>query len=235
VDRRCLPNAESDLDKIKQQLAEDMAVSVLWALTGRQFGVCPVIARPCPTPCSGVLHSWYNGPGWYPVWDDGQWRNITCGCPGSQCQASGPGVVHLPGPAVEVTEVKLGGTVLGPSEYALQGGYLYRTGGGKWPDQDLSRPLDEDGTWSVTYTKGIPVPPGVGVLVGTLALEFLNACTGGKCKLPRRVQTVSRQGVTMTMVDPTDIYDEGITGIPEIDLFIKSVNPHKLLARPTVR
>lgn len=50
IDRSCLPEAETPEERVKQRLAEDLAVSVLWALSGRQFGQCPVIARPCPCP-----------------------------------------------------------------------------------------------------------------------------------------------------------------------------------------
>lgn len=225
VDRSCLPYAESDIDKIKQQNAEDLAVAVLWALSGRQFGVCPVRARPCLTPCVSYDTNWLSGPAFYPIWENGQWRNTMCGC-GPRCAAVGPGVVHLAGPVVEITEVNIGGDVLDPSSYTLEGNLLYRTNGGVWPDQDLTRPLPEPGTWSVIYDKGNPVPAGVDVLVGVLALEFLNACSGGKCRIPRRVQTLSRGNVTYQMIDPTDIYASGKTGISEIDLWLSAVNPH---------
>jgi hypothetical protein len=73
------------------------------------------------------------------------------------------------------------------------------------------------------------------VFVGLLAKEFMNACSGGKCRLPRRVRSVSRQGVTMDMVDPTSIYAEGLTGLPEIDTWLKAVNPFTLAQPPKVR
>lgn len=234
VDRSCLPVAESELDKVRQQDAEDLAVSVLWALSGRQFGVCPVRSRPCLTPCLSYDTNWFSGPSFYPIWEDGHWRNITCGC-GPKCAAVGPSVIHLAGPVVSVTEVNIEGAVLDESSYSLEGNLLYRTNGQVWPDQDLTRPLPEPGTWSVTYEKGVPVPAGVSVLVGILALEFLNACTGGKCRLPRRVETVSRQGVSYRMVDPADIYAARKTGISEIDIWLSSVNPHGNLAQATVR
>jgi hypothetical protein len=236
VDRSCLPSATSDVDKARQAAAEDLAVAILWALSGRQYGVCPTITRPCPTPCvapmGGVL---LGGPGWFPIWDDGNWRNVTCGCAGGNCTRSGPGVVHLPGPVAEVTRVVIGGHEVLPAEYAVEGDFLYRRGGLDWPTQDLARPAGEVGTWQVEYGRGVPVPVGVGVLVGTLALEFLNACSGGKCRLPRRVQSVSRQGVNFQMVDPTDIYRSGLTGIPEIDVWLSSVNPNRLMGAPRVR
>lgn len=238
VDRTCLPLADSEPERVKQENAEDLAVSVLWALSGRQFGVCQVIARPCPSPCLGSGSTWLGGPGWWPVWDGDNWRNVRCGCSGV-CSTTGPSIIHLGSsvalPVREVTEVRISGQVLNPAQYRLEGDLLYRVGGEEWPSQDLSRPLDEPGTWSVTYTRGNTPPAGTAVLVALLAKEFLDACGGGKCRLPRRVQTVSRQGVTYQMVDPTDIYRDGLTGLPEIDVWLSSVNPNRLQAPPRVR
>ena len=142
-----------------------------------------------------------------------------------------------PGPFAigEVVEVRIGNTVLDPSAYVLEGDLLYRTGGLSWPSQDLTRPLPEDGTWSVTYTRGVPPPEGTAVLAGLLAKEFISACTGGKCRLPRRVQSVSRQGVTYDMADPLPLLQAGKTGLPEIDLWLQAVNPHVLQSPPKVR
>lgn len=231
VDRSCLPDAVTDIDIARQRTAEDLAVAVLWALSGRQFGACPVIVRPCPTPCS-VGYSAF-GPGFYPVFEEGVWRNVSCGCRG-RCSYAAPSVVHLVGPVSEVVEVRIAGVVVPPAEYVLEGDRLIRGGGAVWPSQDLTRPSDEPGTWTVTYRRGVPVPDGVDRLVGVLALEFLNACTGGKCRLPRRVQSVSRNGVSYQMVDPSDIYASGKTGIPEIDLWLASVNPYHVPDAPKV-
>lgn len=239
VDRSCYPAVEGDLDMAKQRYAEELAVQVLWALSGRQFGVCPVVLRPCPQPSPAVRYGgWYGSVPFYPLWNGGAWRNVTCGCIG-QCDWRAPTVVHLSTttglPIQEVLEVKIGATVLDESAYVLEGDLLYRTGGIAWPNQDLSKPMGTDGTWSVTYTRGNPVPEGVGVFVGLLAKEFMNACSGGKCRLPRRVRSVTRQGVTMDMADPTSIYAEGLTGLPEIDTWIKAVNPFTLAQPPKVR
>lgn len=238
VDRSCLPVAETEIEIAQQEAAEDLAVHVLWALSGRQFGLCPVIARPCPAPCSGLVPESALFGGWFfPVWDGGNWRNVACGC-GPKCSWQSPSVIHLAArvalPVQEVTEVVIEGTVLDPSEYRLEGDLLYRVNG-RWPAQDLTRPLDEPGTWSVSYTRGNPPPLGSAKLVGLLAAEFLAACNGGKCRLPRRVRSVTRQGVSYDMVDPTDIYETGKTGIPEIDLWLSSVNPNKLMEAPSVR
>lgn len=239
-----MPTAVSEIDIQQQTAAEDLAVAVLWALSGRQFGVCPVIARPCRQPCSGALPYSYldatlgvpYGAPWFPVWDGTNWRNVSCGC-GPKCSWVAPNVVHLVSagqPVQAVTEVVIAGEVLDESNYALEGDLLYRIGA-DWPTQDLTQPLDQPGTWSVTYTRGNPPPPGTAKLVGLLAAEFLAACNGGKCRLPRRVKSVTRQGVSYDMVDPVDIYKEGKTGIPEIDLWLAAVNPYRITAAPVVR
>lgn len=237
VDRSCYPAVEGDLDMAKQRYAEELAVQVLWSLSGRQFGVCPVVLRPCSQLSYVSRYGGQDFP-WYPLWDGGAWRNVTCGCIG-QCDWRAPTVVHLSTttglPIQEVLEVKVGATVLDESAYVLEGDLLYRTGGIAWPSQDLSKPLGSEGTWSVTYTRGNPVPAGVGVFVGLLAKEFMNACNGGKCRLSRRVQSVVRQGVSTEMMNPSAVYADGRTGLDEIDIWIKAVNPHTLAQPPKVR
>lgn len=197
------------------QTATDTAVGVLWALTGRRFGCCPVIARPNPRP----------GHGWYPILENGQWRNVTCN--------SNPMFVRLPGPVCEITDVTVDGTTLTPTEYQLEGERLYRTSG-YWPTQDLNQPLGTPGTWSVTYLRGTPPPAGADRMVAVLAVEFYNACTGGKCRLPRRVQTVTRQGVTVDMLDVEALFEYGATGITELDLWVHAHNPHRHRQPPAV-
>lgn len=238
VDRECIPNLPEEPTEAQiaqQQAAEDLAVQILWALSGRQFGVCPVMARPCPQypDYPGYLAA---GGTWLVLWDGASWRNMACGC-GTACNWNTPQVIHLGnfgGPVQEIIEVTIAGEVLDDVQYRLEGNLLYRVGG-KWPNQNLSAPLDEPGTWSVTFTRGNPPPVGTARLVGLLAAEFLAACRGGKCRLPRRVRSVSRSGVTYDMVDPTDIYSEGKTGLPEVDLWLSAVNPHALMQPPSVR
>lgn len=185
-------------------------MDVLWALSGRQYGACPTGVRPCPTLFG------------------------RCGCGYSACEAVGPRVIHLPGPVDSIIAIQIDDVLLGDDEWVLEDDLLYRVGG-VWPVQDRTRPLGEPGTWSVEYRRGIRPPAHVGRLVGLLTAEFYAACTGGKCKLPRRVQTVSRQGVTMNMVDPTSILSEGLTGLPEVDMWITAVNPNHISAGPVVR
>lgn len=71
-------------------------------------------------------------------------------------------------------------------------------------------------------------------MVALLVSEFWNACRGGKCRLPKRVQSISRQGVSMQMVDPVALFENMQTGISEVDLWITAVNPHRLSAPSAV-
>lgn len=232
MDWTCLPDPETieaASDRARLQEAVNAAVVVLWALTGRQFGVCRTVVRPCPH--LKDRHSDYStvapGIGWIPILDAGVWRNMSV-CSTGSCTANSLSAVDLPGTPVEIVEVIVDGAIVAPTSYRLEGRTLYRTGGHDWPTQDLNRPAGEPGTWSVTYMQGAEPPAGAASAVGQLAKEFWAVCSGGKCRLPRRVQSVSRQGVTMQMVDPTDIYATGQTGIPEVDLWVTAINPNHL-------
>lgn len=217
----------------------DAAVGVLWRLTGERYACCPVVSRPCPNACTD-LPSWRGGlpwtgdtgPGWVPVLDLGAWTNVACGC-SSGCRVSGPNTIHLPGPVCEVTRVTLAAGTLDPSMWRLEGDRLIHTSG-EWPAQDLQVPLGEPGTWSVEYLRGQPPPAGAARMVGILAKEFQAACSGKQCRLPARVRTVSRQGVTFQVPDASDIYTKGATGLTEVDLWIAAHNPYRQRRPPAV-
>lgn len=213
------------------QSSLDAAVGVLWALTGRRFAVEETAVRPCPR------YDYYDTLDvtrgvFMPTLDAGVWRNapFSCGC----ADRPSPTVIHLPGPVVKVLSVNVEGVVIAPESWVQDGHRLYRAAGLSWPAQNLMAPLGAPGTWAVTYLRGTPPPAGAARAVGDLAREFYAACTeGGKCRLPRRTQSVTRQGVSVTMVDPSDIFDTGATGLPTVDLWIRAHNPHHL-AQPTM-
>ncbi|AER47670.1 head-tail adaptor [Mycobacterium phage Dori] len=242
VDRSCLPALPpvgDDPDNpapeyveavARRNDAENLAIHVLWALSGRQFGVCETSARPCPA----LFGSYGDWPAYVLAREDvGYWANWPCGCVGS-CTVSGPRVVHLPGPVHEIVAVTIEGETLDMSDYQLEGDALYRKGG-QWPRQELNRPLGEVNTWSVTYLRGTPVPPGVDRLTGVLAREFIAACDDDEesCRLPRTLVATTRRGVSHQF-DPAKILAAGMTGLTEVDQWLASVNPHKLQQNPQV-
>lgn len=224
---------------IVQRAAAQLAVTVLWALSGRQWGLTDQRVRPC----RDDRHNWfdrryrdgYSGVTSYLIsWEGDRWVNWWCGCGGGSCRLSGPRAIHLPGPVHSITSVTIGTDVLDPSGYTVEENVLYRVGH-QWPRQDLGRPLGEVNTWSVSYQRGLVPPEGVAELTGILAKEFLNAITAdAKCRLPRTVTAASRNGVSYRVYDPAVIYANGKTGLPEVDIWLASVNPHHLIAAPSV-
>lgn len=219
---------------------ERMAGEWLWETTNRKFGICEAVVRPCRTGCgtSGRNSTfWGRGPypwnghidagSWVPLLIAGEWFNMGCGCAGAcSCSAGGSNVIRLPGPVVEVTEVMLDGVVLSPDEYRVMYGRNLVRVDGDWPAcQDLNADPSEEGTFQVTYRKGLAVPIGGQIAAGLLAQEFAKAyCRDDSCQLPQRIQTVTRDGVTVTLMDNFQDLKEGGTGIWSIDNWVASVN-----------
>jgi hypothetical protein len=52
--------------------------------------------------------------------------------------------------------------------------------------------------------------------------------------LPQRLRDISRDGVSMTFADPMDFLQRGEVGIYEVDLWLASVNPKKIMRRASV-
>lgn len=229
---------ETDPDKERtdddQILYESMAVEYLWNWTSRSLGVCEVALRPCATGCDDprLVASTFEGRGPYGSQSPrpyGGSRLIEwvygCGeCSG--CERLDPRrVVTLRGPVNSVLSVTIDGVVLDPEAYRLSGNRLIRQDDGYWPQgQDFDLPPGEPGTWEVVYRRGIEVPVGGQVAAGILALELRKAACGDKsCGLPQRVQSITRQGVTVAVLDAFDDIDKGHTGIWLIDSWLASM------------
>lgn len=87
----------------------------------------------------------------------------------------------------------------------------------------------------VTYTYGA-LPPAAGRRAArVLANELLKAYSSdATCRLPDRVTSVSRQGISYTVMDAQDFLKDGRTGLYEVDLFLKAVNPDNARKKPRV-
>lgn len=216
-----------------QEAAATVATSVLWHLSGRRFGLAPSTVRPCPPPPRSWYLSGYRAD--YANALHGAWgfeNGVGCGC-FPRCRKSSPYAVHLPGPAAQIVTVTIGAVTLAANVYVLENDTLYRRDVA-WPGQDYGKPAGEDGTWSVTYLRGEPVPAGVDVLTGMLAREMIAATSGSKCRLPSNITAVSRNGVTYQVYNPNDIFANGKTGLSEVDLWLSAINPHHLMKAPSV-
>ena len=218
-----------------------MATETLWALTGRQFGLCSLTIRPCRRSClDGLTGTSVGGDGGTyprPALVSGRWYNLTCGSCAGECSCSPVHEIALPGPVFDVTEVKVDGVVLTADvDYRLDNHRLLVRLGGEWPlCNDLNLEDTEIDTWSVTYRVGVVVPTTGQVAAGVLAVEFakLLLCDD-TCALPRYVQSVSRQGVDFTFLDPAEVFANRRTCIYLVDLFINTDNPHGLTQRARV-
>jgi hypothetical protein len=91
-----------------------------------------------------------------------------------------------------------------------------------WPDYPF-RSYDCDNVVRVLYTIGSNLPPGSEALAAWLAVEYGKAAAGTPCALPERITSVTRQGVTWTMLDPQTFLDKGFTGMARIDHWLAAV------------
>lgn len=214
-----------------------IATYVLWGLSGRRIGPCPITVRPCRRSC---LDSWpypvtWNSAGpWIPyIGTDGLWRNASvCGCK-SDCSCGELCEVYLPGPVASVTEVSIDGVALPAGAYRVDNnGMLVRQDGECWPEcQDMAAAAGATNTFVVTYEWGIPVDEAAIAAVSELTCHLIKGCTGGGgcgCKANRNMTKVSRQGIDLEFADPSAIYSEGRTGLPLVDLWLNVTNPYRL-------
>lgn len=130
-------------------------------------------------------------------------------------------------PVTEVVAVRnVNGGIVSPDSY-----YLVDHSTLQFSEGALIVPADIE----VTYSYGA-VPPTLGRMAARrVAQEFVKLWEGDEdCALPQRVTSVTRQGVTYTVLDSQDFLEEMRLGIYEVDLFLKTVNPNKAQKRSKV-
>lgn len=206
--------ALTGLDDEVRIAVEERAIARLWEWTNKRFGNCPQNWRPCRRKCA-------TDSGW--MWNmpvaQGRYINLGCGCgQGDSCGCRHVSEIILPGPITPV-EILIDGEPLDLWNVRVDNWNRLVRLDGDWPTcQDLSKEPTEDGTWQVSYSQGEDVPPGGGLVAGILACEYAKGmCGDSSCRLPQRVSTVSRQGVTVAMLDNFTGLGTGFTGIWEID------------------
>ena len=218
-----------------QVYAATLAANWLYRLTGRRFGTKTIQIRPCRQDSLRFSSTYQGRSGTRLVPISGAlitrplWGTFAC----SDCFTDDASTLILPAtPAISLEDVTVDGSsidletnlfhifdhqlLVGPSDFTFP------------RSQDINLPDTEEGTWSVTYTHGTPVPRDGEFAAGFLANELAKACAGLQCSLPRRVQSIARQGVTIQIVDNPDFLRDGLVGLTEVDQFIVSVNPHGL-------
>lgn len=248
LDYGCDPNWDTYSPSL-QAAATSYASTVLWAATGRRFGLCTRTIRPCGMDCTGGnLGGWGWGGGYY--WSegtwlpyigfDGLWRNCWCGCNGTPgcCQCQVDCQVYLPGPAAAVLSVTVDGEVIDPATYRIDNGiWLVRTRETSdeanppcWPEFQDYNVDSGNHTFIITYQQGLPVPAPLQRAGGELASEYAKACLGLPCRLPSRTTSIARQGVTISLTDVNVLLEKGLTGVATVDQLIRTYNPSGLVS-----
>lgn len=227
----CSPCDDYDFDV---GLLEDCllaASEVLFKLTARRYpGVCTQTVHPLRSGFPGMEPRSYDaasraGSSPYPF--RGGWPLFTA--QRRETRVVGLGVT----PVIDVTSVTVAGAVLDPGAYRVDDyRWLVRTDGSTWPS--CPDPIDDPEGFHVDVTYG-RTPPQSGILAAaSLGCELALSCspeTVGECRLPSRVTSITRQGISMVVLDPFDFLEDGKTGVYEVDLFIKAENPERVQRR----
>jgi len=232
----------SSLTGPQQQTALRLAAFTVYTLTGRQFGTVTLTLRPCNATGLPPLYQTYpvnlfspwgsDGSSYPQLWiQDGVWHNGGCGgygCCGTACE------LELP-KTVSITSVTVDGATVSPSAYRIDNGYLLvRTDGACWPRcQDFSKNTGT-GVFTVTGVFGRAVPDEVLDAASILACEIGKSIAGQPCRLPQRMQSLSRQGVSVQFPSVDNYLDRGLTGLNEVDQLIVQFNPGRLVQSPKV-
>lgn len=229
IDSTCIPDDWDALPEPVKALSVALASNSLVALTARRVGGCPITIRPYSgmPDCLPVMAAYGVGvASWAPgISSAGFWVN-NCGC-GPQSGYSC--AIKLPPPVGRVDSVRLNGAEMDMDDFRVDSGnVLVYVGGGDCPfdaPQNLMLDDTQDGTWSVTYLNAIKPDLLAAQAAARLAFEFSLACTGNvkRCRLPENVTTVVRLGVAMEL--GREMWPSGLTGIREVDAWLRSVNP----------
>lgn len=228
-----------DCTQMVSGYALEAATEVLWARTGRRYGLCETTYRPCRTGCTPAAawwaspawgSGWGTGGGWgwpYPALVGGRWYNLGCGMCGDTCSCTVLHQIALPSPVATVVQVKVDGTVLDPASYRVDDWrFLVRLDGEPWPwCNDLNLADTEEGTWSVTALYGEEVPALGRLAVGELAIELAKGlCGAAGCRLPMGVlKEITRQGVRKEFLRGDKMGNQ--IGLYLCDLFVNTENP----------
>jgi hypothetical protein len=110
------------------------------------------------------------------------------------------------------------------TDYVLDGAWLLSLNG-CWP---IDMPCAER-RLIVSWRAGSPVSPLIAMGAAELATELCKACNADPtCRLPSHVTSVTRLGVTVTLADARHLTVAGYTGLPTVDLAIRTFNPNHI-------
>jgi len=211
-----LPCSTEGVDEQVLADAEVAARQYLWALSGRRVGLFTTTGELYRAPCTAACGIPYKG-------TDGQWRN------GSGAAHSCCSLPLFQQPIRDIDAVRVHGVTLDPASYALEQSTLRRVGA-CWPCEDECDPAPIE----VDYQHGLRPDSFALLAAASLQCEFIAGWGGGACRLPSRVTSITRQGVSMDLDTAIDWANEGLTGIATVDAYLRVVNPNRLVQRSRV-
>ena len=208
---------------------------LLWGMSGRKYSGLTTVTERYVSSYDPYLRSGGSSLTYTPVLVDGNIVNIASGgfnrYADDDFQGDGTSAnsrVRLRGrKVVKIHTLRdLDGNIIEPSKYYLSDhSTILGVPGAGWSPSQVE----------VTYTYGTPPPTAGRAAARVLATELVKLYEDDDtCALPQRVTSISRQGVSYTVLDNQDFIDELKTGIYAIDLFLKTVNPDKARARARV-
>ena len=211
------------------------ASHLLWAMSGRKFSGQTTVTERYVSAYDPYLRSGGSRFNYYPILIGGQVENIPVGSVDRNSHHDYPGDgtssysrLRLRGrKVIRIHNLRdQNGNIIDSDTYYLADhSTIYGTSNAKWSPSNVE----------VTYTYGSPPPVSGKTAARILATELVKLYEGDDtCALPQRVTTVSRQGVSYTLLDSQDFIDELKTGLYPVDLFLRAVNPDKARARSRV-
>jgi hypothetical protein len=231
--------------------AASIASEILFALSGRQFngGGCTAVVRPAATP-DGLPIWGIGGMGFFSAsWGSCSGSSLMAGVPGqygwfdTHVTCPRPPQIELGAyPVTSITEVLIDGVTIPDDEYRLDNNRVLTrvlptadaqaTQRYGWPVcQRYDLPATQPDTFQVSFTYGV-APSNAGIEAAkVLGQQIALAAIGQTNKLPARVTTVNRQGITAVALDTLDLINKGRTGLFECDMWIKTANPAGLVRR----
>jgi hypothetical protein len=211
------------------------ASHLLWAMSGRKYNGITTVTERYVSSFDPYLRTGASALTYSPTLIDGEVKNIRVGGSGpygdDDYQGDGTSAgtrVRLRGrKVIKIHTVRdIAGSIIDPTRYYLvEHSTLLATPGANWTPANVE----------ITYSYGTPPPVAGANAARILATELIKLYENDdSCALPQRVTSVSRQGVSYTILDNQDFIAEGRTGLYVVDLFLKTTNPDNARARSRV-
>lgn len=195
-----------------------MATDILWAATGRRWRGAGRTATATlrAAPPNDDTASW----AYHRTWGHCPCAVTTVGgLWGPRMRHHEPSRVRMPHDDITaITSVTIDGAPF--TGWSRDGAWLVRDDGRGWPmcgDRVV-----------IGYTYGRNPPAAGRAMAVELAVELGRGASSSPdraCSLPRRLQSVTRQGISFAALDDLDFLDKGLTGLYPVDVWIRSVNP----------